>query len=90
MSTQSAVSRSTSETEDTSRRSQLVSYLRGELTEQESAELYFKGKFIADDVDLSPKMIGQLMKQLADNEPDGLHIEAWSYTSATTWRVTTR
>ena len=49
-------------------------------------ELYFKGKFIAEDVDLSPKEIGALMVKLRDSCPD-LEVEKWSYTSATTWRV---
>ncbi|WP_331235719.1 DUF7123 family protein [Natronorarus salvus] len=49
-------------------------------------DLYFKGKFIADDVGLSPKEIGALMVKLSDSA-SGLEIEKWSYTSATTWRV---
>lgn len=53
----------------------------------EDGEVYIKGKFIADDVDLSPKEIGALMVKLRDSATD-LEIEKWSYTSATTWRVT--
>ena len=49
-------------------------------------EMYFKGKFIADDVDLSPKEIGALMVKLSESADD-LEVEKWSYTSATTWRV---
>lgn len=49
-------------------------------------EMYFKGKFIADEVGLSPKQIGALMVKLSDSATD-LDIEKWSYTSATTWRV---
>ena len=49
-------------------------------------ELYFKGKFIADEVGLSPKEIGALMVKLRDSASE-LTIEKWSYTSATTWRV---
>ncbi|PSP69359.1 hypothetical protein BRC80_11495 [Halobacteriales archaeon QH_9_66_26] len=49
-------------------------------------ELYFKGKFIAEEVGLSPKEIGALMCKLSDDATD-LDIERWSYTSATTWRV---
>ncbi len=52
----------------------------------EDGEVYIKGKFIADDVDLSPKEIGALMVKLRDSAAD-LEIEKWSYTSATTWRV---
>ncbi|NHN42051.1 hypothetical protein G9C85_10480 [Halorubellus sp. JP-L1] len=49
-------------------------------------EMYFKSKFIADEVGLSPKEIGALMVKLTDAAED-LEIEKWSYTSATTWRV---
>ncbi|MWV38374.1 hypothetical protein [Natrialba sp. INN-245] len=63
----------------------LVSYFRDEL-EERSGDLYVKGKFIANDVDLSPKEIGALMVQLQESVDD-LEIEKWSYTSATTWRV---
>ncbi|MFP8951954.1 hypothetical protein ACLI4Z_03125 [Natrialbaceae archaeon A-arb3/5] len=63
----------------------LVSYFKDEL-ERQSGDLYVKGKFIADEVDLSPKEIGALMVQLQDSVED-IEIEKWSYTSATTWRV---
>ena len=53
----------------------------------EDGEVYVKSKFIADDVDLSPKEIGALMVKLRDSAAE-LEIEKWSYTSATTWRVT--
>ena len=52
----------------------------------EDGEVYIKGKFIADDVELSPKEIGALMVKLKDSATE-LEIEKWSYTSATTWRV---
>jgi tRNA G26 N,N-dimethylase Trm1 len=61
----------------------LLAYLRDEAAD---GELYFKSKFIADDVGLSPKEIGALMVKLRENATD-LIIEKWSYTSATTWRV---
>ncbi|MFC6834896.1 DUF7123 family protein [Halomarina ordinaria] len=61
----------------------LRNYLRDRV---EDGEIYFKGKFISDDVDLSPKEIGALMVKLRD-APSDLEIEKWSYTSATTWRV---
>ena len=49
-------------------------------------ELYFKSKFIADEVGLSPKEIGALMVKLRDSASE-IEVEKWSYTSATTWRV---
>ncbi|MES3516908.1 MAG: hypothetical protein PPP58_04495 [Natronomonas sp.] len=63
----------------------LAEYLRAEAAEN-GGELYVKGKFIADDVELSAKEIGALMIQLQDSLSQ-LSIEKWSYTSATTWRV---
>ncbi|PSP34533.1 hypothetical protein BRC64_00395 [Halobacteriales archaeon QH_10_67_22] len=54
----------------------------------EDGEMYFKSKFIADEVGLSPKEIGALMVKIRDSASD-LHVEKWSYTSATTWRVET-
>ena len=66
-----------------SKEDRLRRYLRERAAE---GELYFKSKFIADDVGLSPKEIGALMVKLRDSTTD-LTIEKWSYTSATTWRV---
>lgn len=61
----------------------LLEFLREETAD---GEIYVKGKFISDDVDLSPKEIGALMNQLRGSVPD-LTIEKWSYTGATTWRI---
>ncbi|MFB6146463.1 MAG: hypothetical protein ABEJ08_02125 [Halobacteriaceae archaeon] len=61
----------------------LLEYLRERTA---SGEIYFKSKFIADEVGLSPKEIGALMVKLRDRASD-LEIEKWSYTGATTWRV---
>ncbi|WP_254766786.1 DUF7123 family protein [Salinilacihabitans rarus] len=66
-----------------SKESRLKRYLH---ERAKDGELYFKGKFIADDVGLSPKEIGALMVKLSESCSD-LEIEKWSYTSATTWRV---
>jgi hypothetical protein len=52
----------------------------------EDGELYFKSKFIAEEVGLSPKEIGALMVKLRDSASE-LEVEKWSYTSATTWRI---
>ncbi|NUE00975.1 hypothetical protein HUB97_00485 [Halorubraceae archaeon YAN] len=56
------------------------------LEKAQDGEMYFKGKFIADDVDLSPKEIGALMVKLRDSATE-LTVEKWSYTGATTWRI---
>jgi hypothetical protein len=66
-----------------SKEERLRSYLRQKAAD---GELYFKSKFIADEVGLSAKEIGALMVKLRDSAPE-LEIEKWSYTSATTWRV---
>ena len=70
-------------TEPASKEERLKQFL---LEKAEDGELYFKSKFIADDVDLSPKEIGALMVKLRDSAGE-IEIEKWSYTSATTWRI---
>ncbi len=74
----------TQQSQHLSKQERLEQYLREQL---EDGELYFKSKFIAEDVGLSPKEIGALMVKLKDSATD-MNIEKWSYTSATTWRVT--
>ena len=66
-----------------SKEERLKQYL---LDRVEDGEMYFKGKFISDDVELSPKEIGALMVKLRDSAGE-LSVEKWSYTGATTWRV---
>ncbi len=77
------MSATTSSSAGESKQERLEQYLREQL---DDGEMYFKSKFIADDVGLSPKEIGALMVQLKDSAKD-IDIEKWSYTSATTWRV---
>lgn len=62
----------------------LAGYLRERAAD---GEFYFKSKFVADDLDLTPSQVGRLVARLED-DADGLDIERWSYTNATTWRVT--
>ncbi|GAA0206589.1 MULTISPECIES: DUF7123 family protein [Halobaculum] len=70
-------------TDTPSKEERLATFLR---EKAEDGELYFKSKFIAEEVGLSPKEIGALMVKLKDSAC-GLSIEKWSYTSATTWRI---
>jgi hypothetical protein len=79
----SATTPSTDESSSDTKRERLRSFLR---RKAEDGEVYFKSKFISDEVGLSPKEIGALMVQLSESASD-LEIEKWSYTSATTWRV---
>jgi hypothetical protein len=81
--TQQPSTEADSEAESPDKEARLKSYLREKAAD---GELYFKSKFIADDVDLSPKEIGALMVKLSKSATD-LEVEKWSYTSATTWRV---
>ena len=74
---------STDSDDSASKEERLKQYL---LSKAQDGELYFKSKFIADEVDLSPKEIGALMVKLRDSASD-LTVEKWSYTSATTWRI---
>jgi len=78
------MSATTPASESESKESRLKEYLARKAA---NGEMYFKSKFIADDVGLSPKEIGALMVKLRTSATD-IEIEKWSYTSATTWRVT--
>jgi hypothetical protein len=72
-----------SSADDLSKEERLKRYL---VEKAEDGELYFKSKFIAEEVGLSPKEIGALMVKLRESASE-LTVEKWSYTSATTWRV---
>jgi len=50
---------------------------------------YFKSKYIALDLGLSPKEVGTNLAILSEI-CDDLDIKRWSYSSSTTWRVTPR
>lgn len=65
------------------KQAEIVEYLEKKV---EDGKMYFKSKFMSDDLEMSPKEIGSNMLRLAD-EYDGLDIEKWSYASATTWKV---
>jgi hypothetical protein len=65
------------------KREQLAEFLRSQAN---AGEYYFKSKFIAEELGLSPKEIGVLMTQLQESVSD-LEIEKWSNSRATTWRV---
>lgn len=69
--------------EPVDKQTRLKRYLKEKASD---GEVYFKSKFIADDVGLSPKEIGALMVKLRESATD-LEIEKWSYTGATTWRI---
>jgi hypothetical protein len=57
----------TAQTPTESKERRLKSYLR---EHAEDGELYFKGKFIADDVGMSPKEIGAMMVKLSESAAD--------------------
>lgn len=50
---------------------------------------YFKSKYIAKDLGLSPKEVGTNLAILSDI-CDELDISRWSYSNSTTWRVLPR
>jgi hypothetical protein len=72
-----------SASDEPSKEERLKSFL---LAKAQDGEMYFKSKFIAEEVGLSPKEIGALMVKLRDSASE-LTVEKWSYTSATTWRI---
>lgn len=61
----------------------LLEYLNEKI---DDGQVYFKSRFIADDLDLSPNEVGKNMMMIAE-ECDDLNIQKWSRTSATTWKV---
>jgi hypothetical protein len=65
----------------------LLNFLHKKVNE-DNGEVYIKSKFIADDVGLSAKEIGAVITQLQEADQSRIEIERWSYTGATTWRVT--
>ena len=69
--------------EEPSKEERLKSFLAEKASD---GEMYFKSKFIAEEVGLSPKEIGALMVKLKDSASE-INVEKWSYTSATTWRI---
>jgi hypothetical protein len=69
--------------EEPSKEERLKSFLAEKAAD---GEMYFKSKFIAEEVGLSPKEIGALMVKLKESASE-IQVEKWSYTSATTWRV---
>jgi hypothetical protein len=54
-----------------------------------AGKYYFKSKYIALDLGLSPKEVGTNLAILAEI-CDDLDIKRWSYSNSTTWRVTPR
>ena len=64
----------------------IVGYLHSGLTK---GKHYFKSKYIAKDLGLSPKEVGTNMAILADICKE-LTIIRWSYSNSTTWMVTPR
>ncbi|MDY7081097.1 MAG: hypothetical protein SXQ77_01505 [Halobacteria archaeon] len=52
----------------------------------DDGKVYFKSKFMSDELDMSPKEIGANMLKLSER-CERLSIEKWSYASATTWKV---
>ncbi|MGF3497552.1 MAG: DUF7123 family protein [Methanolinea tarda] len=64
----------------------IVQYLKGGL---EKGKIYFKSKYIARELGLSPKEVGTNMAILSEICQE-LAIIKWSYSNSTTWMVTSR
>ncbi len=61
----------------------ILSYLIQGLNE---GKRFFKSKYIARDLGLSPKEVGTNLKILSDVYPY-LSIERWGYSKSTTWKI---
>jgi hypothetical protein len=66
------------------KRQAILSYLRSNLA---SGNQYHKAKCIADALGLSSREVGANLRKLSEEGVPDLHIEPWSVTRATTWRV---
>lgn len=66
--------------------SRILQYLRLGLNK---GKYYFKSKYIASDLGLSPKEVGTNLAILSEICED-LIITRWSYSNSTTWRVSFR
>ncbi|MBN2733610.1 MAG: hypothetical protein JXQ82_01980 [Methanomicrobiaceae archaeon] len=64
----------------------ILYYLKSGL---EKGKRYFKSKYIAKDLGLSPKEVGTNLAILAETCKE-LEISRWSYSNSTTWRVIPR
>ena len=69
--------------EPTSPKGRLERYLASRAAD---GEFYFKCKFIADEVDLTPSQVGTYLSKIRDADTS-FEVEPWSYSNATTWRV---
>jgi hypothetical protein len=70
----------------TATQGKIVSYLMQGLI---AGKHYFKSKYIAKDLGLSPKEVGTNLAILSDICAE-LDISRWSYSNSTTWRVLPR
>lgn len=80
---QSGTDAETSAEDFNEKQSKLASYLEEKVAD---GKIFFKSKFMTDDLGMSTKEIGSNMLRLAE-EYEGLSIQKWSYSGATTWRV---
>lgn len=67
----------------TATQGKILSYL---LQGLKAGKHYFKSKYIAKDLGLSPKEVGTNLAILSDI-CDEVEISRWSYSNSTTWRV---
>jgi hypothetical protein len=65
----------------------ILLYLRESLAKGKE---YFKSKYIAKEVGLSPKQVGTTLFRLSkQRDVHGIEIVAWSESLSTTWRIKT-
>ncbi|WEL27455.1 DUF7123 family protein [Haloferax volcanii] len=52
----------------------------------DDGQTYFKSKFIAREIGLTPKEVGAVLSKFEDGGSQ-LEVERWAYSTATTWRI---
>ncbi|MDY6765612.1 MAG: hypothetical protein SV377_08050 [Halobacteria archaeon] len=71
------------ETKYNQKQRELIEYLEEEI---KSGKVFFKSKFISQDLDMTAKEVGANMLDIAERY-NGLSIEKWTNNSPTTWKV---
>jgi hypothetical protein len=63
----------------------LIKYLREQIA---NGKMYFKSKYIAEEIGITPKQVGATLFRLSERRIRGIKVMQWSSSNSTTWQVT--